>query len=37
MSVIWSKNMKVSEAGGLSSRLASVMKDLDSVKKRTHI
>jgi len=29
--------MKVSEARGFSSRLASVMKDLDSVKKRTHI
>jgi len=37
MSVIWRKTMKVSEARGLSSRLASVMKDLDSVKKRTHI
>jgi len=37
MSVVWSKIMKVSEVRGLSSRLVSVMKDLDSVKKRTHI
>jgi len=29
--------MKVAETRGLSSRLASVMKGLDSVMKRTHI
>ena len=37
MSVVWSKIMKVSETRGLSSRLASVTKDLDVAMKRTHI
>jgi len=37
MSVIWSKTMKVSEGRRLWSRLASLMKDLNSVMKRTHI
>jgi len=37
MSVVYSKTRKVSETRGLLSRLASVIKGLGSVMKRTHI